>query len=161
MEKCYPDNFANTYALPDRAYQQLKYRYEREYSRGIKPPISKILEKDTFASRKIILCVCKIIDYGSDPFLEIHDDDNPFKPAEVLLTDGWYTLPAVFDEVLTKCLAKAQIVIGQKLTLCGSKLNSMEPVTALENVSTKLVVSANGTIRTHWAAKLGFRKSFL
>ena len=161
MERCYPDNFAGTYVTPDRVFQQLKYRYEKEYNQGMRSSIRKILEKDTFASRKIILYFCKIIDEGSDPFLNYLPDDPPFRPAEILLSDGWYTLPTLLDRELTKQIFRNNLKIGQKLQISGGKLNSSEPVTPLENENTKFQIGCNSTKRENWYSKLGFRKNFI
>jgi hypothetical protein len=50
----------------ENALSQLKYRYEREINQAHRSALKKILEKDEVSTKFLVLCVAKIVSYGSD-----------------------------------------------------------------------------------------------
>lgn len=86
MERMFPQDYANQYLTPARVLAQLRYRYEREINQAQRPAIRKILERDEFAGRYMVLCVSAIRYRGKDgafvPAKPIRDKNanNPFPP---------------------------------------------------------------------------------
>ncbi|MCD9642398.1 hypothetical protein HAX54_029205 [Datura stramonium] len=82
--------------------------------------------------------------------------------AKVELTDGWYSIIAVLDILLSKKLAAGKLFVGQKLRIWGAGLSGWTgPVSALGccvSGTTSLLLHINGTYRAHWASRLGFCK---
>lgn len=100
MERAYPRECALQMLTPERVLSQLKYRYERDVNRAHRSIIKKALEKDDSPGRHMVLLVADVKhDGGSQPSGRF---SGPF--AVVEMTDGWYSVPAVFDALLTRCL---------------------------------------------------------
>ena len=87
MERMFPQDYANQYLTAARVLSQLKYRYEREINQAQRPAVRKILERDEFAGRYMVLCVSAIRYRGKEgvfvPTKPIRDKNagvNPFPP---------------------------------------------------------------------------------
>jgi breast cancer 2 susceptibility protein len=86
MERMFPQDYANQYLTAARVLSQLKYRYEREINQAQRPAIKKLLERDEFAGRYMVLCVSAIRYRGKDgvfvPAKPVRDKGagNPFPP---------------------------------------------------------------------------------
>lgn len=83
-------------------------RYEREVNHGQRSAIKKILEGDASPSSSLVLCVSKI--QSPIPSLEGKSSISTLE-----LTDGWYSICAQLDHLLSKQLAGGKIFVGQKL----------------------------------------------
>ncbi|KAJ6235838.1 breast cancer type 2 susceptibility protein [Anaeramoeba flamelloides] len=79
--------------------------------------------------------------------------------AIVELTDGWYSVNAVFDNELTKLVQNKKIFVGLKLRIFGARIQgSSQGASPLEiTSSTILTISINGTRRAKWDEKLGLQ----
>ncbi|XP_056170255.1 protein BREAST CANCER SUSCEPTIBILITY 2 homolog B-like isoform X2 [Syzygium oleosum] len=143
--------------------EELKYRYEREINHGHRSAIKRILEGDASPAAMLVLCVSAI-----------HVDDNLKTPSSTTplngtlnnnamrleLTDGWYSVDALLDGLLSKHLMEKKMYIGQKIRIWGARLCGWAaPVSPLEETRmATLLLHANGTYRAHWADRLGFCK---
>ena len=74
---------------PLKVLQELHYRFHREYRLAHRSALAKVLQRDEFASRYMILCVAQVLD-----------------GATVVLTDGWYAVTASLDASLAALLAR-------------------------------------------------------
>ena len=83
-------------------------RYEREVNHGHRSAIKKILEGDALPSSTLVLCVSEV--QSALPSLE-----GKTSISTLELTDGWYSICAQLDHLLSKQLAGGKIFVGQKL----------------------------------------------
>ncbi|KAK8561593.1 hypothetical protein V6N13_149242 [Hibiscus sabdariffa] len=136
-ERCYPSKCAGKFLTIPNVLEELKYRYEREVNHGQRSAIKKILEGDASPSTMLVLCVSKI-QSSSEPKMETnlvitngaHNSGN----AKVELTDGWYSMSAVLDVLLSNKLAAGKLFVGQKLRIWGAGLCGwVGPVSPLES----------------------------
>ncbi|GAV76884.1 BRCA2 domain-containing protein/BRCA-2_OB1 domain-containing protein/BRCA-2_helical domain-containing protein [Cephalotus follicularis] len=162
-ERCYPDKSAGKFLTVCNVLEELKYRYEREVNHGHRSAIKRILEGDASPSSMLVLCISAIC-LNCEPKIEtrptaVHLGGNSDN-AKVELTDGWYSVDAVLDVLLTKQLAAGKLFVGQKLRIWGAALCGwIGPVSPLEASKTvSLILNINGTYRAHWADRLGFCK---
>ncbi|PPS06622.1 hypothetical protein GOBAR_AA14016 [Gossypium barbadense] len=164
-ERCYPSKCAGKFLTVSNVLEELKYRYEREVNHGQRSAIKKILEGDASPSKMLVLCV-STIQSNSEPNmetnLEITNGTHYSGNAKVELTDGWYSINAILDVLLSKQLAVGKLFVGQKLRIWGAGLCGwVGPVSPLEASSAiSLALNLNGTCRAHWADRLGFCKGF-
>ncbi|XP_010037674.2 protein BREAST CANCER SUSCEPTIBILITY 2 homolog B isoform X2 [Eucalyptus grandis] len=161
-ERYYPAT-TGKFLTTTNVLEELKYRYEREINHGHRSAIKRILEGDASPAAMLVLCVSAI-----------HADDNLKTPSSTTpsngtlnnnamrleLTDGWYSVDALLDDLLSKHLMEKKIYIGQKIRIWGARLGGWAaPVSPLEETRTvTLLLHANGTYRAHWADRLGFCK---
>ncbi|XP_022766252.1 protein BREAST CANCER SUSCEPTIBILITY 2 homolog B-like [Durio zibethinus] len=162
-ERCYPSKCAGKFLTITNILEELKYRYEREVNHGHRSAIKRMLEGDASPSTMLVLCI-SAIQSNSEPAMETNlvktngaDDTGNVK---VKLTDGWYSMNAVLDVLLSKQLAAGKLFVGQKLRIWGAGLCGwVGPVSPLEASSAiSLVLNINATFRAHWADRLGFCK---
>src|SRR5690606_24669426 len=80
--------------------------------------------------------------------------------ATIEVSDGMYVLRAKVDPKLTEHIAMGRIFAGQKLRVCGARLQGLsEPCPPLEITSgVFLALSINGVRRGAWGEKLGARR---
>ncbi|CAO1369557.1 unnamed protein product [Diamesa serratosioi] len=132
---------------PDNVMLHLKYRYDCEIDRCLRPAIRKIIEKDDVSSKRMVLKVCDIKESPSRCKLE--------------LTDGYYSIPTCIDAPLADAVGKRKIVIGTKLIVSGAELENCEsgfdPLTMPKDV--KLKIHANATRKVNWDVKLGYYRN--
>ncbi|KAJ7597455.1 hypothetical protein C8J56DRAFT_320264 [Mycena floridula] len=135
-------------------FNQLLYRYQRELSNGVRPPLRQIVAQDVPASCPMVLCVSDVI------WPEMKKDNIDVYP-EIEVTDGWYRIRAQVDEPLARAIRKGKLRIGRKISVVDAKLSSerKEPAEILEAYnSVKLLLHGNGSHLAPWHAKLGFLK---
>nr|GLL25656.1 protein BREAST CANCER SUSCEPTIBILITY 2 homolog B-like [Ipomoea trifida] len=162
-ERCFPAKFSGKLLTFSNVLEELKYRYEREVNYGHRSAIKRILEGDAPPSSMMVLCISSI-----DPVCDskVRPQDHPILPvgvertSKIELTDGWYSITALLDGILSKMLAAKKLFLGQKLRIWGASLCGwVGPVSPLEvSKETSLVLHINGTYRAHWADRLGFCK---
>ncbi|XVF55023.1 hypothetical protein PTKIN_Ptkin06aG0003200 [Pterospermum kingtungense] len=160
-ERCYPSKCAGKFVTISNVLEELKYRYKREVNHGHRSAIKRILEGDISPSTMVVLCI-SAIQSNSESKMETNlvitnGADNSCN-AKVELTDGWYSMGAVLDVLLSKKLAAGKLFVGQKLRIWGAGLCGWDgPVSPLEASSAiSLLLNINGTFRAHWADRLGF-----
>ncbi|XP_076922677.1 protein BREAST CANCER SUSCEPTIBILITY 2 homolog B-like isoform X1 [Bidens hawaiensis] len=159
-ERSYPAKFSGKLLTISNVLEELKYRYEREVNNAHRSALKRILEGDAPPSSPLILCIASIqLKCDAEPDIE---PSNATESLSIELTDGWYSVKAMLDELLLKQLVSGKLFVGQKLRICGASLSGWNaPVSPLE-ASSKMVslcLHINGTYRAHWADRLGFCKS--
>ncbi|KAK9289849.1 hypothetical protein L1049_008009 [Liquidambar formosana] len=160
---CYPDKSSGNFLTVSNVLEELKYRYEREVNHGHRSAIKRILEGDALPSSMVVLCISAI-----RPNCVAKNETNPMvlngaennNAAKVELTDGWYSVDALLDALLSKQLAAGKLFVGQKLRIWGAGLCGwVGPVSPLEApLTASLSLHINGTYRAHWADRLGLCK---
>lgn len=146
MEKAFPVEFGGRCLTVDVVFSQLKFRYDAEMTLGRRSSLKRIFERDDTSKRGMVLCVAGV---------QRSEKDGHFT---LLLTDGWYSIPAVLDELLNSLVVVGKIKVGVKLCIFGSELigsdEACSPLDAVETISLKL--HGNSTRRARWNSKLGF-----
>ncbi|KAL2250360.1 UNVERIFIED_CONTAM: Protein BREAST CANCER SUSCEPTIBILITY 2 B [Sesamum indicum] len=162
-ERCYPAKFSGKLLTVTNVLEELRYRYEREVNHGHRSAIKKILDGDAPPS-SIVLCISAVgeshdLKFG-DQFASTEENGDD-RTSKIELTDGWYSVKALLDELLSQKLASGKLFVGQKLRIWGAKLCGWPgPVSPFEaSKTTSLLLHMNGTYRCHWAERLGFCKS--
>ncbi|KAL2541439.1 Protein BREAST CANCER SUSCEPTIBILITY 2B [Abeliophyllum distichum] len=163
-ERCYPVKFSGKLLTVSNVLEELKYRYEREVNHGHRSAIKKILDGDAPPSSIMVLCISSVgenWDPKIGPQSVLSEGDDNSTVAKIELTDGWYSVNALLDELLSKKLAAGKLFLGQKLRIWGAKLCGwVGPISPLEvSQTTSILLHINGTHRCHWAERLGFCKS--
>ncbi|CAB82279.1 putative protein [Arabidopsis thaliana] len=167
----YPAKCRGNFLTITNVLEELKYRYEREVNHGHCSAIKRILSGDAPASSMMVLCISAINPRTDNGSQEAHCSDN-CSNVKVELTDGWYSMNAALDVVLTKQLNAGKLFVGQKLRhayvlisylkILGAGLSGWAtPTSPLEAVISSticLLLNINGTYRAHWADRLGFCK---
>ncbi|KAL6219704.1 hypothetical protein ACLB2K_007463 [Fragaria x ananassa] len=120
-ERCYPTKALGKFLTLPNVLEELKYRYEREVNHGHCSAIKKILEGDASPSSMLVLCISAIrTKHG--PNIETSSGAENSSAAKVELTDGWYSVDAILDALLSKQLACGKLFVGQKLRIWGAGL---------------------------------------
>ncbi|KAL5742457.1 hypothetical protein ACOSP7_029189 [Xanthoceras sorbifolium] len=161
-ERCYSAKSARNFLTVCNVLEELKYRYEREVNNGHRSAIKRILEGDASPSSLMVLCI-SAIHKNCEPKIEtspVASNGAQSNVAKVELTDGWYSVDALLDELLSKHLVAGKLFVGQKLRVWGAGLGGLiGPISPLEaSGSASLLLNINGTYRAHWANRLGFCK---
>ena len=81
-------------------------RYDRELDRGERSVLRRVLERDESAGVPMVLCVAEV------------------RPASLLLTDGWYSLPCPLERgsPLLRLVQRGLLPEGTKLVTQGAEL---------------------------------------
>ncbi|KAJ1953726.1 hypothetical protein EC988_002826, partial [Linderina pennispora] len=127
---------------------RLLYRYEREYVRGERSALKRVLEMDSSSQQLMVLCVASISQKDSVTTLEV--------------TDGWYSISAPADSVLSRAVARGRLRVGDKIACAGLKLCGITegaPPLSAKAEGASLPLRANCVRRAHWDARLGFQVS--
>ncbi|KAK2987308.1 hypothetical protein RJ640_000084 [Escallonia rubra] len=156
------DAFSHMLAQSGASMQFISKEYEREVNHGHRSAIKRILEGDAPASSRLVLCISSVhpeCDVKTET-LSTSNAAEDGTAAKVELTDGWYSVHALLDVLLSKKLAAGKLFVGQKLKIWGAGLCGwVGPVTPLEaSKEISLRLHINGTYRAHWADRLGFCK---
>ncbi|XP_078177625.1 protein BREAST CANCER SUSCEPTIBILITY 2 homolog B-like isoform X3 [Carex rostrata] len=172
-ERCYPSIAAGKFLTVSNVLEELKYRYERELNYGHRSAIKKILDGDVSPASTMVLCVCNINSCANPSLIKLDDkinDSNSQGPIgnsattcpnmKIELTDGWYSIEASLDALLTKQLVSKKIFIGQKIRISGASLCGwVGPISFHEASGTvNLALHINGTYRASWDESLGLCK---
>ncbi|XP_075089946.1 protein BREAST CANCER SUSCEPTIBILITY 2 homolog B-like isoform X1 [Nicotiana tabacum] len=162
-ERCYSTKFSGKLLTICNVLEELKYRYEREVNYGHRSAIKRILEGDVPPSSMMVLCVSKVYSICNSPVgpqFSLSNTTENGACAKIELTDGWYSITAVLDILLSKKLAAGKLFVGQKLRIWGARFCGWTgPVSPLEaSGTTSLLLHINGTYRAHWASRLGLCK---
>ena len=139
----------------DAVVKRLKARYNREFLKGERSPLRKVLNRDVSSLTMMILCVARVV------LSEQETRDS----LAVELTDGWYSVRASTDIPLRDFVSRGTIKVGSKLLVSNSALvgceDGVDPLDASfdamnEDSSPTLCISANGSRLAKWDSKLGF-----
>ncbi|OIR57862.1 MAG: uncharacterized protein A8A55_1373 [Amphiamblys sp. WSBS2006] len=133
------------YATTQTVTENLLRRYKREVSDGERSALKKIIEKDDFASRHLVLFVFAL-----------------GKENTAVLSDGWYKIHLSLDPALKRLVAEGKVFVGQKLHLFGAVLkagNAYDPLDGFGKVS--LEAGANNIRPAEWSRRLGYQKETL
>ncbi|XP_075988810.1 BRCA2, DNA repair associated [Anticarsia gemmatalis] len=149
----YEIKFKMTVCTARNVVDQLKYRYDRELYEAQRPALRKIFEKDDVAAKTMVLCVAGIYADGVK-VSSVTDSSN----IELLLTDGWYTIRCVIDNMLSQLVRTRKITVGCKIVTSGAELTGSEQAVAPweDTSSIRLKIFGNSTRRARWDARLGY-----
>ncbi|ESQ47359.1 hypothetical protein EUTSA_v10027627mg [Eutrema salsugineum] len=160
-ETYYPAKCRRNFLTIPNVLEELKYRYDREANHGHCSAIKRILSGDAPASSMMVLCISAINPKTDDDYQETHGSYSGSN-VKIELTDGWYSMNAALDVMLTKQLNAGKLFIGQKLRILGAGLSGWatptSPLEARTSNTIFLLLNINGTYRAHWADRLGFCK---
>ncbi|KAG9061184.1 Breast cancer 2, early onset [Linnemannia hyalina] len=155
----------STWFCPAKVLNQLAYRYEREVNRAERPALRKIVEGDESAAKHIVLVIAGVskAEQPSDK----EDSTAQKNPWKVLVSDGWYTIPAVLDPCLIRAVEGGKLKVGSKVHVCRARLSGAESGVAIlelagagsESTSVSIVLQANSTRLAKWDTKLGFQSA--
>ncbi|OHT06102.1 BRCA2 repeat family protein [Tritrichomonas foetus] len=124
---------------------ELKYRAQTEILDAKRSCVRLIYERDGPPSAYMILVVSDILPDGC---LE--------------LSDGWYSIPATIDTLLSECVKNEEIVIGMKLRICCAQLDGDDASGPLdEGRNTRMILRINSVRRARWDSLLGYQKCAL
>ncbi|XP_071950971.1 uncharacterized protein [Antedon mediterranea] len=163
LERSYPSHFGGRLLTPESVLLRLKYRYDREIDETQRSAIKMITERDDTPSKTMVLCVASVFDHSTDHTTSPSTSPNKAKATQtsILLTDGWYSIPANIDPALQRFVKTGKLTVGQKIIIHSAELTgSQEACPPLEAPPTlKLKISANSTRRARYDTKLGFQRN--
>ncbi|KAI8388854.1 uncharacterized protein BYT42DRAFT_249628 [Radiomyces spectabilis] len=163
MIRSYPRQFSDSWT-PEKVLEQLCYRYEREINQGQQSVLKRIIEQDDVAVKHMVLAVADIVDLKAD---SNHQAASPSMgkalTCKLVLTDGWYEIPAMMDARMQRAVETRKLKIGHKLSICGAQLMgsrvAKSPLAALGD--TTLSISTNSCLPAKWDARLGYQSNGL
>jgi hypothetical protein len=97
---------------------------------------------------------------------EEENEEEKYKklyPAEIEVSDGWYSVRAVLDDVLSSHLRANKIRVGSKMFVQNCQLNGapegegVQPLKS-EAYKARLLLHSNSCRPCKWDAKLGLQK---
>ncbi|KAF9097020.1 Breast cancer 2, early onset [Mortierella sp. AD031] len=168
--RTWPEYFASsasepsTWFCPTKVLDQLAYRYEREVNRAERPALRKIVEGDESAAKHMVLVIASISKVEQPSQEDGAAQESPWK---ILVSDGWYAIPAVLDPCLIKAIERGKLKVGSKVHVCRAKLSGAESGVAIlelagagsESTTVSLVLQANSARLAKWDTKLGFQRA--
>ncbi|XP_022643460.1 breast cancer type 2 susceptibility protein homolog isoform X1 [Varroa destructor] len=127
--------------------EQLRKRWKLEVQGTHRSPLKMIVERDESSERTMVLLVKQI-------------------SPELVLSDGWYSIPCDIDPPLATVLSRAGsrsgIAVGHKLCVSGAALRgARDGVDPLHLEGARLAIHYNSTRRARWHARLGFCRETL
>ena len=129
----------------DIVEQEVRHRYHLEYAMGKSSLLKRILQRDTPST---IPCVLKVAHICADPTRQ--------GKRALQLTDGWYSITAACDDMLSNLIRMGKIHPGIKLRICGAELIAGEPGSPLEAAKSSIIkLTYNQVHMSHSRAKLG------
>ncbi|KAF0308105.1 Breast cancer type 2 susceptibility [Amphibalanus amphitrite] len=146
-ERQFPDEMAGRCLTVEEVIRQLRYRYDRELDRCQRPALRRITEGDDTAAKTLILCVAEV--------------NTTAEGVRLVVSDGWYCIPAQGDSALQRLARLGRLRPGLKLAVHGAELTGQqEPCSPLEVSSeTFLRFSTNSCRRARWDARLGYHSN--
>jgi hypothetical protein len=148
--------------------ERMMYRYEREINQMRRPVLRRVLERDSPSTIPMVLLVSAIRSFGMC-FEEENEENEEEKckrllyPAEIEVSDGWYSVRAVLDDVLSSHLRANRIRVGSKMFVQNCQLNGtpegegVQPLKS-EAYKARLLLHSNSCRPCKWDAKLGLQK---
>ncbi|KAG0381166.1 Breast cancer 2, early onset [Mortierella sp. AD032] len=149
---------------PANVLDQLAYRYEREVNKAERPALRKIVEGDESAAKHMVLVIASVSKTDESLAKGGAEQESPWK---ILVSDGWYTIPAVLDPCLIRAVERGKLKVGSKIHVCRSKLSGAESGVAIlelagagsESTTVSIMLQANSTRLARWDTKLGFQRA--
>jgi len=132
MERRFPQLLCGRFCTRKKVMDKLKKRCKKELLNGYRPALRKILNRDAAASSLMILCISNIfvkeendtsVKFGNETDVTMTRQQVESSSVRVELTDGWYSILAMFDSNLSKRVTSGQISVGSKLAFCGAILD--------------------------------------
>ncbi|KAF9128163.1 Breast cancer 2, early onset [Mortierella sp. 14UC] len=153
----------STWFCPAKVLDQLSYRYEREVNKAERPALRKIVEGDETAARHMVLVIASI----SKTDQSLTGGEEQQSSWKILVSDGWYTIPATLDLCLIRAVERGKLKVGSKVHVCRSKLSGAESGVAIlelagagsESTTVSIILQANSTRLARWDTKLGFQRA--
>jgi breast cancer 2 susceptibility protein len=143
LDLCYPDQPA--LATFDNVVAELKHRAQVELYDEKRSCVRLLYERDGPPGAFMVLCVSGLLPDGC-----------------IELTDGWYSIPATIDHLLSGLVKSGDVSVGAKLRICCAQLDGEEASGPLdEDRSTRLVLRVNGVRRARWDSALGYQRTAL
>ncbi|BDA43385.1 probable breast cancer type 2 susceptibility protein homolog at C-terminar half [Coccomyxa sp. Obi] len=156
-ERQFPNHLAGRMLTASVILDQLKYRYEREFGRGHRSVLKKVLEQDEPPQRPMVLCLAAILQPRPPAGEEGRQTSPGPEQRQVEMTDGWYSVRATLDAGLSRMLAEQKLHVGTKVRVCGSELTAGSPSDVLEaSHQCFLHLHFNGCHRVAGATPLGW-----
>ncbi|GMH26534.1 hypothetical protein Nepgr_028377 [Nepenthes gracilis] len=157
-EISYSAKFPIKFLTVSNVLEELKYRYEREVNHGHHSAVKRIWDGDAPPSSMMILCISAIhSECYSEVDTQAKHKSEKNNAVRIELTDGWYSIDAQLDVLLSQYLAVGKLFVGQKLRICGADLCGWTgPLSPFEATNVHLLLHVNGTYRAGWADRLGF-----
>lgn len=154
----------STWFCPAKVMDQLAYRYEREVNRAERPALRKIVEGDESAAKHMVLVIASMSKMEQTSDEDSAAQKNPWK---ILVSDGWYAIPAVLDPCLVSAVEGGKLKVGSKVHVCRAKLSGAESGVAIlelagagtESTTVSIILQANSTRLARWDTKLGFQRA--
>ena len=155
---------ANQALSATHVLERMMYRYEREINQMRRPILRRVLERDSPSTVPMILIVSAIRSFGM--CFEEENEEEKYKklyPAEIEVSDGWYSVRAVLDDVLSSHLRANKIRVGSKMFVQNCQLNGapegegVQPLKS-EAYKARLLLHSNSCRPCKWDAKLGLQK---
>jgi hypothetical protein len=132
MERRFPQILCGQFCTRKKVMDKLKKRCKKELLNGYRPALRKILNRDAAASSLMVLCISNIfVKEENDTSVKLRNETDitltrqqvESSSVKVELTDGWYSILAMFDSNLSKRVTSGQISVGSKLAFCGAILD--------------------------------------
>lgn len=153
IARAFPEKLAFGILSESSVLRRMLYRYEREINRAERPHLRKVMEKDDNSGAPAVLVVSAIrsmsstFSVGSAP-----------KVSEVEVSDGWYSMRARLDAMLTSYVGDGRLAVGHKIFIVGAELRGVTDAVAPlseESEMAYLMLNVNGTRLAPWDATLG------
>ncbi|KAJ3268027.1 Breast cancer 2, early onset [Terramyces sp. JEL0728] len=124
---------------------QLLYRYEIEVNQAKRSPLKAVVEGDAPANRHMVLFISKLQRVNDALIIKV--------------SDGWYSVPAEFDECLVALSNLGKLFVGQKLHVQAAKMSLGDPCSVLDASfsNRRIKIFANSTRRAEWHVSLGYQ----
>ena len=140
-EVMFPHLFRNRILCSEAIYEELCSRYQKEFIQKKWSCIHKIFMLEVHCSCSMTLFVSNITDSDT-----------------VELTDGWYTINAKLDSLLTQKVSEEKLFVGKKMRVSMCQMHNLQapghPLEIAKDVFISL--NYNAVFPARWDAKLGF-----
>ncbi|PWA01933.1 hypothetical protein BB558_001955 [Smittium angustum] len=149
MARRFPEN-SQFFWSKKAVFERLVKIYKKELLESHRPAIRRILERDSSSKLLMVLCISEVISKNY-----------------ILLSDGWYSIKAQIDNLLSRAVARKRLDIGTKIAIIGSQLKmgsgGFEGISPLQIEDPKsetapyLLINSNSVRTAPWYQKLGFQ----
>ena len=126
-------------ATPDAVFDQLLFRYNKEFVSGQRSCLRRVTEGDANAKTAMVLALRSVEGSG-----------------KMRVTDGWYDVACEVDFLVQRWIQTATIAPGQKVLVVGSTFEAEEAYSPLTGGTGRLCIPFNGFFLADPNAPLGF-----
>jgi hypothetical protein len=140
-ELMFPCLFTNRLVCSEGIYERLCSRYKKEFIQKKWSCIHEIFMLEVHCSHSMTLLVSNITDSDT-----------------VELTDGWYTINAKLDSLLTQKVSEEKLFIGTKIRVSMCQMQNLQAPGHPLEIAKEVFISLNynAVFPARWDAKLGF-----